>query len=269
MQTGSTTSSGNWGLPDDLGRVLRVDEEPHAQRDDGHDHADVQEELERPAQPAPRVVLLVARREDPRHPQVQPVEPEERRSEQGHGDRDQHQAHQEVPVPGVRHSREEPQQPVGDTDPEKQAPRSEQHEDERRRQAVEDTHQGSALHGLGSDAHLDHRHAHRKATVTSTAISPTTAIDLTTLTPYITCQEPAMPRIETISSRARRPSPRVWRSASTCSPAPFPHPPIGALGFAPQKTRVPNIEMTWTRTMLSTIDVAVAVPTPTGPPDAV
>ena len=46
-------------------------------------------------------------------------------------------------------------------------------------------------------------------------------------------------------------------------------PPIGARGFAPQKTRVPIIPMMWTSTMLSTIDFAVAVPTPTGPPDAV
>jgi hypothetical protein len=47
------------------------------------------------------------------------------------------------------------------------------------------------------------------------------------------------------------------------------HPPMGALGFAPQKTRVPIIPMMCTRTMLSTIDFAVAVPTPTGPPEAV
>jgi hypothetical protein len=47
------------------------------------------------------------------------------------------------------------------------------------------------------------------------------------------------------------------------------HPPIGALGLAPQKTRVPIIPMMCTSTMLSTIDFAVAVPTPTGPPDAV
>ena len=46
-------------------------------------------------------------------------------------------------------------------------------------------------------------------------------------------------------------------------------PPIGALGLAPQKTRVPNIPMMCTKTMLSTIDLAVAVPTPTGPPEAV
>jgi hypothetical protein len=43
-------------------------------------------------------------------------------------------------------------------------------------------------------------------------------------------------------------------------------PPMGARGFAPQKTCVPNIPMRCTRTMLSTIDFAVAVPTPTGPP---
>src|SRR5947209_16725461 len=45
-------------------------------------------------------------------------------------------------------------------------------------------------------------------------------------------------------------------------------PPIGALGFAPQNTCVPSIPMRWTRTMLRTIDLAVAVPTPTGPPEA-
>ena len=41
-----------------------------------------------------------------------------------------------------------------------------------------------------------------------------------------------------------------------------PQPPIGALGFAPQKTRVPIIPMMCTRTMLRTIDFAVAVPDP-------
>src|SRR6185503_20886836 len=46
-------------------------------------------------------------------------------------------------------------------------------------------------------------------------------------------------------------------------------PPIGALGLAPQKTRVPIIPITCTRTMFKTIDLAVAVPTPTGPPEAV
>ena len=48
-----------------------------------------------------------------------------------------------------------------------------------------------------------------------------------------------------------------------------PHPPIGALGFAPQKTCVPSMPIRCTSTMLSTIDFAVAVPTPTGPPLAV
>jgi hypothetical protein len=47
------------------------------------------------------------------------------------------------------------------------------------------------------------------------------------------------------------------------------YPPIGALGFAPQKTTVPSMPMMWTATMLKTIDFAVAVPTPTGPPEAV
>ena len=47
------------------------------------------------------------------------------------------------------------------------------------------------------------------------------------------------------------------------------HPPMGARGFAPQKTWVPSMPMRCTSTMLRTIDFAVAVPTPTGPPLAV
>jgi hypothetical protein len=47
------------------------------------------------------------------------------------------------------------------------------------------------------------------------------------------------------------------------------HPPIGALGLAPQNNCVPSIPMMCTSTRLSTIDFAVAVPTPTGPPPAV
>ena len=43
-------------------------------------------------------------------------------------------------------------------------------------------------------------------------------------------------------------------------------PPIGARGLAPQKTCVPSIPMRCTSTMFNTIDFAVAVPTPTGPP---
>ena len=46
-------------------------------------------------------------------------------------------------------------------------------------------------------------------------------------------------------------------------------PPIGARGFAPQNSCVPSIPMMCTETMLTTIDLAVAVPTPTGPPLAV
>ena len=45
-------------------------------------------------------------------------------------------------------------------------------------------------------------------------------------------------------------------------------PPIGARGFAPQNSWVPSIPMRCTSTMLTTIDFAVAVPTPTGPPPA-
>ena len=48
-----------------------------------------------------------------------------------------------------------------------------------------------------------------------------------------------------------------------------PQPPIGARGFAPQKTRVPSIPITCTKTMFRAIDFAVAAPTPTGPPEAV
>ena len=45
-----------------------------------------------------------------------------------------------------------------------------------------------------------------------------------------------------------------------------PHPPIGARGLPPQNTCVPNIPMRLTRTRFSAIDLAVALPTPTGPP---
>jgi hypothetical protein len=45
-------------------------------------------------------------------------------------------------------------------------------------------------------------------------------------------------------------------------------PPIGARGFAPQKSWVPSMPTRCTSTMFSTIDFAVARPTPTGPPDA-
>src|SRR3954468_5091370 len=44
------------------------------------------------------------------------------------------------------------------------------------------------------------------------------------------------------------------------------HPPIGARGFAPQNSWVPSIPMRCTSTMFITIDFAVAVPPPTGPP---
>jgi hypothetical protein len=47
------------------------------------------------------------------------------------------------------------------------------------------------------------------------------------------------------------------------------HPPIGAFGLKPQNTCVPSIPIRCTPTVLKTIDLAVAVPTPTGPPDAV
>jgi hypothetical protein len=47
------------------------------------------------------------------------------------------------------------------------------------------------------------------------------------------------------------------------------HPPIGALGLAPQNSCVPSAATTCTPTMLTIIDFAVATPTPTGPPLAV
>ena len=47
------------------------------------------------------------------------------------------------------------------------------------------------------------------------------------------------------------------------------HPPIGAFGLKPQNTCVPSMPTRCTPTVLKTIDFAVAVPTPTGPPDAV
>ena len=46
------------------------------------------------------------------------------------------------------------------------------------------------------------------------------------------------------------------------------YPPIGARGLAPQKTCVPSIPISVTSTRFSTIDLAVARPTPTGPPEA-
>jgi hypothetical protein len=46
-------------------------------------------------------------------------------------------------------------------------------------------------------------------------------------------------------------------------------PPIGARGLAPQKIWEPIIPIRCTNTMLRIIDLAVAWPTPTGPPEAV
>ena len=64
-------------------------------------------------------------------------------------------------------------------------------------------------------------------------------------------------------ARPRRASGGAWTRAckAACAQA---YPPIGARGFAPQNTCVPSIPITCTR--LSTIDFAVALPTPTGPP---
>jgi hypothetical protein len=47
------------------------------------------------------------------------------------------------------------------------------------------------------------------------------------------------------------------------------YPPIGARGLAPQKICDPIIPIRCTRTMFRIIDLAVALPTPTGPPEAV
>jgi hypothetical protein len=47
------------------------------------------------------------------------------------------------------------------------------------------------------------------------------------------------------------------------------YPPMGAFGLKPQKICVVTIPIRCTATVLKTIDFAVAVPTPTGPPDAV
>jgi hypothetical protein len=47
------------------------------------------------------------------------------------------------------------------------------------------------------------------------------------------------------------------------------HPPIGAFGLKPQNTCVPSMPTRWIATVFRTIDFAVAVPTPTGPPLAV
>lgn len=44
------------------------------------------------------------------------------------------------------------------------------------------------------------------------------------------------------------------------------HPPIGALAFPPQNSAVPTIPIRWIPMMFATIDWAVALPTPTGPP---
>jgi hypothetical protein len=48
----------------------------------------------------------------------------------------------------------------------------------------------------------------------------------------------------------------------------LPQPPMGARGFDPQNTCVPSIPTRCTSTVFKTIDLAVAVPTPTGPPEA-
>ena len=66
--------------------------------------------------------------------------------------------------------------------------------------------------------------------------------------------------------RARARSASRRRCGRRVVAVPCRQPPIGARGLAPQNSCVPSIPMRCTSTMLSTIDFAVAVPTPTGPP---
>ena len=61
---------------------------------------------------------------------------------------------------------------------------------------------------------------------------------------------------------------RLRRRQSSCEGRGHRQPPIGARGLAPQKTWVKIIPIRCTSTRLTTIDLAVAVPTPTGPPEA-
>jgi hypothetical protein len=61
---------------------------------------------------------------------------------------------------------------------------------------------------------------------------------------------------------------RVAGRAASCE-SPGGYPPMGALGFAPQKTWLPIMPIRCTSTMFKIIDLAVACPTPTGPPEAV
>ena len=65
-----------------------------------------------------------------------------------------------------------------------------------------------------------------------------------------------------VSVLARGAAPRACSSAVRRSSSMHAQPPIGARGLAPQKSCVPSIPMRCTSTMFSTIDFAVAVPTP-------
>ena len=76
----------------------------------------------------------------------------------------------------------------------------------------------------------------------------------------------ARARARALRDRGRRPGRR--RAAPPARRRPVPlggQPPIGARGFLPQKICVPSIPTRCTATVFSTIDFAVAVPTPTGP----
>ena len=72
--------------------------------------------------------------------------------------------------------------------------------------------------------------------------------------------EPLMPVVDRALDRGRSTSPGAVGPDQ---------PPIGARGLAPQNSCVPSMPMMCTETRLTTIDLAVATPTPTGPPLAV
>src|SRR6185437_1039220 len=91
------------------------------------------------------------------------------------------------------------------------------------------------------------------------------ALELPALTALVLCRGPAV--------RARLPAGDASSGWLLALSAGGPllarghrQPPIGAFGFAPQKIWVPSIPIKWTKIMFKTIDLAVAVPTPTGPP---
>src|SRR5215207_7277398 len=204
-------------LPERAGGVARVEEEPHAERRERDHHARVQEQLQRAPEPALGllVIVLVAGVQDASDPEIEPVQPEQRGGEQRHRQRYEHEAHHEVAAPGVRHVREEPQQPKWDPDPQDQTARGEHDQQKGGGEPVEDASARLALHGLGSRTHRDHRQAQANAKASRTAISTMTTIALIRLTPYMTCQKTAMPTMDT-SRRDRRPRPPAFAMAACC-----------------------------------------------------